>query len=170
MCFEKEVIIEAKCNKQSGKMGNGASSKKFIIVEGEKLTFNDIKQSYPKLLEELDNKNVLLAEKNRLIDEKNAEISRLKKEIHQLQCVVDEKATKSNVPETILENGQPSVLEEKFKKIENTNFSRLDSKSKFLAVAVTAVRNKRFAVSAESGDRKSAVTLQELKKHPKDSV
>eukprot|EP00112_Aurelia_sp_Birch-Aquarium-sp1_P006621 Seg1727.3 transcript_id=Seg1727.3/GoldUCD/mRNA.D3Y31 product="cGMP-dependent protein kinase egl-4" protein_id=Seg1727.3/GoldUCD/D3Y31 len=155
---------------QAGKMGNGASSKKFIIVEGEKLTFHDIKRTYPKLLEELDNKNVLLAEKNRLIDEKNAEISRLKKEIHQLQCVVDEKAAKSNIPATILENGQPSVLEEKFKKIENTNFSRLDSKSKFLAVAVNAVRNKRFAVSAESGDRKSAVTLQELKKHPKDSI
>eukprot|EP00795_Rhopilema_esculentum_P005180 gene5180-313_t len=153
-------------------MGNGASSKKCLIIDGEKMTLSQLKQNYPKLLDELDARNSLLEEKEKVIEEQKLEISQLQKEIHQLRCVIDTKATaKSNVPATISENEEASKLSlsKKFKDLELQNFSRMDSKTKFLAVAVNAVRNKRFAVSAESGDRKSATKLQELKKHPKDS-
>ena len=152
-------------------MGNGVSSKKFIIVDGEKLTFSDIKHSFPKLLEELDTKNALLVEKERQIEQQNAEISNLRKEIHQLRCIVETKAKKVNDVITIPEDEeQPRLnIESKFKNFELNNISRMDSKTKFLAVAVKAVRNKRFAVSGESGDRKSATNLTDLPKHPKDS-
>ena len=153
-------------------MGNGASSKKCLIIDGEKMTLSQLKQNYPKLLDDLDAKNALLEEKEKVIEEQKLEISQLQKEIRQLRCVVDTKATaNSNVPATIPENEEASklALSKKFKDLELQNFSRMDSKTKFLAVAVNAVRNKRFAVSAESGDRKSATKLQELKKHPKDS-
>lgn len=152
-------------------MGNGVSSKKFIVVDGEKLTFSDIKQSFPKLLEELDSKNTLLVERERQIEQQNAEISSLRKEIHQLRCIVETKAKKAKDFATVQEDGEQQTLhiENKLKSLELNNFSRMDSKTKFLAVAVKAVRNKRFAVSGESGDRKSAADLTELPKHPKDS-
>lgn len=152
-------------------MGNGVSSKKFILVDGEKITFSEIKHSFPKLLEELDAKNALLIEKERQIDQQTVELSSLRKEIHQLRCIVETKTNSGNNIMTIPENNEVPKLhiESKFKDLELNNISRMDSKSKFLAVAVQAVRQKRFAVSGESGDRKSASRLSELPKHPKDS-
>eukprot|EP00794_Sanderia_malayensis_P012638 gene12638-13936_t len=149
-------------------MGNGASSKKSVFVDGEKLSILQIKQSYPKLLKELESKNDLLVEKDKELEEKTAEISRLKKEIHQLECIIEVKSAKTNTHETIsedsaLDTNKNGILHHQFKDFELSNLSRMDSKSKFLAVAVNAVRNKRIAVSAESGDRKSAANLQELK-------
>ena len=153
-------------------MGNGVSSKKFILVDGEKITFSEIRHSFPKLLEELDAKNALLVEKERQIEEQSVELSSLRKEIHQLRCIVETKTNSTNNIMTIPENNERPKLhiESKFKDLELNNLSRMDSKSKFLAVAVQAVRQKRFAVSGESGDRKSATTLKELPKHPKDSA
>ena len=153
-------------------MGNGVSSKKFIVVDGEKIAFSEIKHSFPKLLEELDGKNALLAEKERRIEQQTAEISSLRKEIHQLQCIVETKTKDTNNPMSIPEDGEGPKLHigSKFNDFELNNISHMDSKSKFLAVAVKAVRQKRFAVSAESGDRKSAAKLTDLPKHPKSSL
>ncbi len=152
------------------KMGNGASSKKFIVVDGEKLSVLHVEKTYPKIVAELESKTDLLTEKEKQLEERTLEVSRLREEIHKLQCVVEEKATKTVAPETISENPEEGdnngILAEKLKNVDVNNFSRMDSKTKFLAAALTAVRNKRFAVSAESGDRKSATNLQELQKHP----
>jgi len=152
-------------------MGNGVSSKKFIVVDGEKITFSEIKHSFPKLLEELDSKNALLVEKERQIEQQTSDISNLRKEIHELRCIIDTKTKNTNNILTIQENdeGQKLHIESKFQDLELNNISRMDSKSKFLAVAVKAIRQKRFAVSGESGDRKSAAKLTDLPKHPKDS-
>lgn len=156
-------------------MGNGVSSKKFLIVDGEKLTLSDIKESYPKLIEELDSKTALLVERDRQIEQQNAEISNLQKEIRQLRCIIDTKENKLNNVMTIQEEETQTNfksklnIESKVEGLELNNISRMDNKTKFLAVAVKAVRNKRFAVSGESGDRKSAANLTDLPRHPKDS-
>ena len=155
-------------------MGNGASSNRvFTLADGEKVEIRHIKVVYPQLREDLKRKDALLEEKDRQLEEKDrqigekdAEILQLKTEIHQLKSVLDDKSVKSNhVVSDIKEEGN-SIFEKKFKDVKITpDFQRLDSKSKFLTLAVAAVRNKRIAVSAESG-RKSGYG-EELPKHPK---
>ena len=129
-------------------MGNGAShvGGSSITIDGEQIDTTRLKALYPELRNDLKKKDELLAEKDGKIAACEEEITELKKEIRQLQSVLE--ATGASSDPTAEQDSLPPT----------------SPKSKFLQVA-TKVRNKRFAISAESG--KNSTCEIKLEKFPK---
>ncbi|XP_065665835.1 cGMP-dependent protein kinase 1 [Hydra vulgaris] len=129
-------------------MGNSASLRKStdtMTVDGEKLDFARLKHLYPKLRQDLKKKDELIDEKNKKLSGYELEILNLKKEIRQLQSVI-EATRNTNITNDV-------IIEEEDEDKNGNSLSRHSMnypKARFIEVVKT-VRNKRFAVSAESG-------------------
>ena len=144
-------------------MGNGASHRmgSTINIDGDRIEVARLKMLYPEMRDQLKKKDDVIFEKNKKISYYENEINNLKKEIHQLKSVLDV----TNVKQTFSTIPENDKLD---------NYDRSDSRTKFISV-VTKVRNKRFAVSAESSNE-TKVDLQKIpksvdaKKLIKDSI
>ena len=130
-------------------MGNGAShvGGSTITIDGEQIDTARLKALYPELRSDLKRKDELIAEKDEKIATFKEEITELKKEIRQLQSVLEATGASAD----------PAVD-------DKDALPPTSPKSKFLQVA-TKVRNKRFAISAESG--KNSTCEIKLEKFPK---
>lgn len=125
-------------------MGNGAShAGSTMTIDGEQMETSRLKMLYPELRSDLKKKDEIISEKNKKISSCELEITNLKKEIRQLQSVLE--ATGAVSADIVPEEGAAAAAG------ETSN----SPKNKFLQVA-SKVRNKRFAISAESGKNSHA--------------
>ena len=140
-------------------MGNGASSKvgSSVTIEGNTIEVARLKLLYPELRSNLKKKDEIIQEKNQKLNLYEVEITNLTKEVNQLKSVLEV---------TNVRKKQSVIVEENLD--INGNVPELQDLNKKFADVVSKVRNKRFAVSAESG--KNSDNNIELQKVPKSPV
>lgn len=144
-------------------MGNGASSRvgSVITIDGDRIEVARLKLLYPELRSEIKKKDELISEQEKKINSYELELTNLKKEIRELKSVLEATVVKPKKYDSIPEGKELDVNS------NVTSLTRTDSLRKFKEV-ITKVRNKRYAVSAESG--KNSDTLNtDFKKIPKSS-
>jgi len=141
-------------------MGNGASasgvesSQKTITLDGEEIETARLKLIYPEVRAELKRNEGIVQKQKKQLEVYEDEIKTLKREINQLKSVLEATTAKSVRDDIIVE--------------ELGEDDSSDNKSRFLQ-AVNNVRNKRFAVSAETSDKRTEVDIGDAKKTPKSS-
>ena len=128
------------------------------LGNGERIEISKIKLLYPELKAEAKRKDDLIKEQEKKIRDLTKENATLKREIHQLKSVLD--ATNDNGVQML-----NTIPEDSMTNLRSSELST--SPSKFLKV-VDKVRNKRFAVSAESGDNAEEKEVVSMKPVPKD--
>jgi len=132
------------------------TSSSVSLANGERIEIARLKLLYPELRTELRKKDDQIKAKEDKVQELLSENAILKREIHQLKSVLD--ITNDNV-----QNSSMDIIPED----SMTNLKSVAGSQRFLTAVEKVQRNKRFAISAESGEAEEEGQA-ELKRFPKD--